>query len=427
MLKFSFVYKVAFVLVLIIGLGIGFGILTSEAVSKPERVIVTFDHAVNENARLALENAGGKVLKELPLVNGFVVLLPNEAAVPQVSALKGVRKVEKDARVFSLKPPGGCDPWPDCKNGDNGGSSQPAENLEWGVDRIDADLAWIVSRGSGVKVAVLDTGIDKDHPDLVNNLKGGVNFVSKSPVKPADPNKWDDDNGHGTHVAGIIAAVDNDIGVIGVAPEAHLYAVKVLDRTGSGYVSDVIDGINWAMENGMQVINMSLGSASDVQALHDAVDAAYNAGLVLVAAAGNSGDGDGTTNEVVYPAKYSSVIAVAATDSNDSTPTWSSEGEEVELAAPGVSIRSTWNDGLYKTLSGTSMATPHVAGSVALLLATTVPSLYDTDLDGAWDPAEVRSVLWATADDLGAVGHDNFYGYGLVDAEESVTGSQTNP
>ncbi|KKT82676.1 MAG: Subtilisin [Candidatus Giovannonibacteria bacterium GW2011_GWC2_44_9] len=119
---------------------------------------------------------------------------------------------------------------------------------------------------------------------------------------------------------------------------------------------------------------------------------------------------------MIYPAKYSSVIAVAATAVDDSTPSWSAEGEEVELAAPGVSIRSTWNDGLYNTISGTSMASPHVAGVVALMLGA-----------GVLSPAEVRAALQATADDLGATGHDNFYGYGLVDAEESTTGSQTNP
>jgi len=415
------------ILALVFGLA-GFSGLATQAAGTPERVIVTFDHAINEDARIALEGMGGRILKELPIVNGAVVLLPNEAAASDIGTLAGVRSVEKDARVFALKPPGGCDPWPDCNNGGgDDGSTQPAEVLEWGVDRIDADLAWTTSRGLGVNVAIIDTGIDRDHADLIDNLKGGVNFVSKSPVKPADPNKWDDDNGHGTHVAGIVAAVDNEIGVIGTAPEAYLWAVKVLDRNGSGYVSDVIDGINWAILNGMQVVNMSLGSGTDVQALHDAVDAAYAAGVVLVAAAGNSGDGDGSTNEVIYPAKYSSVIAVAATDNNDLIAYFSSDGAEVELAAPGVSIRSSWNDGLYNTISGTSMASPHVAGTVALVLATAVQSVYDADADGAWDPAEVRAVLQATADDLGAAGHDNFYGYGLVDAEESATGIQTNP
>jgi subtilisin family serine protease len=241
-----------------------------------------------------------------------------------------------------------------------------------------------------------------------------------------DPEAWDDDNGHGTHVAGIAAAVDNEIGVIGASPEAYLYAVKVLDRTGSGYVSDVIAGIQWAIDNDMDVINMSLGTDSDIQSLHDAVDAAYAANIVVVAAAGNDGDTD-PDSDVDYPAAYSSVIAVAATDSEDIRASWSSDGTEVELAAPGVEVRSTWKGGKYKVLSGTSMASPHVAGTVALILATSVPSTYDADSDGFWDPVEVRAVLQETADDLGDSGFDVYYGYGLVDSEESVTGVQTNP
>lgn len=404
--------------------------VTAQAANQRQRVIITFNHEVNQHARAALENIGGQTLRELELVNGIVALIP-EQAIPSLSNIDGITAVEPDVRVFALAPPGACTPWPDCKNGGgDGGSSQPAETLEWGVDRIDADLAWNASRGVGQKVAIIDTGIDQDHADLAANIAGGVNFVAPQSGPPwkrvVDPNKWDDDNGHGTHVAGIVAARDNAIGVIGVAPEASVYGVKVLDKNGSGYTSDVISGIDWAVQNNMDVINMSLGSGSDVQALHDAVDAAYNAGIVVVAAAGNSGDGSSATDTVEYPAKYDSVIAVAATDSNDDTPYWSSEGAEVAVAAPGVSIRSTWNDGLYNTISGTSMAAPHAAGTVALLLGTGIPAAYDADSDGAWDPGEVRAALRATADDLSASGFDVFYGHGLIDAEEAVTGSQTN-
>jgi len=372
---------------LMVGL-IGIAGLSSQAVGQPYRVIISLEGEINDSAIAALENKGGKIIKRLPLVNGLVVILPSEAAVSTFNTLKGVKKVEVDAKVFALGKPNSV--------------TQPAETLEWGVNRIDADLAWANGKGAGVKVAVIDTGIDKDHPDLVANLKGGANFTFARGV--VDPNRWGDDNGHGTHVAGIIAAIDNEIGVIGVAPEAYLYGVKVLDKRGSGYLSDVISGIEWAINNGMQVINMSLGTASDIQALHDAVDAAANAGIIVVAAAGNSGDGNLSTNEVVYPAKYTSVIAVAATASDDSVPTWSSSGAEVELAAPGVSIRSTWNDNLYKTISGTSMATPHVTGAVALKLA------------GGMLASDIRANLQATAQDLGMTGFDYSYGYGLVKA-----------
>jgi subtilisin family serine protease len=411
-MKIKLYFMIILLTIISLSLGLmGLGSLTLEAAGNPKRVIVILEDgvAVNAKATSALENLGGKVLKELPLVKGLVVLLPGEAAAKDIGAMVGVKKVEEDVKVFALGKPSG-------KPGKGGGGKngeQPPEVLEWGVDRIDADLAWTTSTGSGVKVAIIDTGIDKNHADLVGNLKGGVNFVSKG-RKAVDVNKWDDDNGHGTHVAGIVAAVDNEIGVIGVAPEANLWAIKALDRNGSGYISDVIAGIDWSIDNGMDVINMSLGTSSDIQALHDAVDAAYGAGIVLVAAAGNSGDGDGITSEVVYPAKYNSVIAVAATAFDDSTPTWSAEGAEVELAAPGVNIRSTWKDGGYNTISGTSMAAPHVAGAVALALSV-------ADLS----PSEVRANLQASADDMGSVGFDNFYGYGLVDAEESTTGTET--
>jgi subtilisin family serine protease len=284
--------------------------------------------------------------------------------------------------------------------------------MPWGVDQIDADLAWGVSTGIDIKVAILDTGIDQDHPDLVANIKGGWNFVVIRGT--IDPNKWDDDNGHGTHVAGIVAAVDNEIGVIGVAPGASLYGVKVLNKQGMGYVSDVILGIEWAITNGMDVINMSLGSSSDVQSLHDACDTAYATGIVLVAAAGNSGDTN-PDNDVLYPARYSSVVAVAATDKTNTRASWSSDGPEVELAAPGVSIYSTYKGGGFATLSGTSMACPHVSGTVALILEDN-PTL---------TPDAVRATLRTTADDLTPTGVDNFTGYGLVDAEESATGIQT--
>lgn len=389
----------------------------TQAQNGPERYIVSFDegYIVNESARNALENNGAQVVKELQLVNGFVVLLPEKASAERLTHIEGVQVVEVDAKVQAFAPPGGCTPWPECKNDPTPSPTPsptpaPSETIEWGVDRIDAELSWSQSTGLNVDVAILDTGIDADHEDLSANLQGGVNFVSNPPWKPADPNKWNDDNGHGTHVAGIVAAAQNGVGVIGVAPNANLYAVKVLDRNGSGYISTIIEGIEWAMNNNIEIINMSLGSSSDSQTLHDAVDSAYNAGIVIIAAAGNSGDGNPSTNEVGYPAKYSSVVAVGATDVADNAPSWSSTGEEVEVAAPGVSVRSTWNNGSYDSISGTSMASPHAAGVAALILSAN-PNL---------SPEQVRSLMQSTADDLGTSGKDNVFGYGLVDAQEAI-------
>lgn len=396
---------------LFVSMAVTFLFLTSFALSAqglPTRKIVVFsDSVVNEAAQQSLvERVGGVVLKPLPLINGLSVVLPNRASERALESRVGVKRVEDDVQVSVSTPP----PW--AKQGKEP-KTQPPQALEWNVDRLDAELAWPTSRGTGVKVAILDTGIDKDHPDLVSNIKGGVNFVPKRGWK-VNPGGWDDDNGHGTHVAGLVAAVDNEIGVVGVAPEAHLYAVKVLDRNGNGYVSDVIAGLQWAVDSGMEVINLSLGTNTDVQSLHEAVDAVSAASVILVAAAGNDGDAD-PDSDVDYPAAYSSVIAVAATDSNDVRAYWSSDGPEVELAAPGVEVRSAWRGGGYQVLSGTSMATPHVSGVAALLLALSTP------------PVQVRETLKKTADDLGPLGFDNYYGYGLVDAEESVTGFQSFP
>ena len=261
-----------------------------------------------------------------------------------------------------------------------------------------------------MSVAVIDTG-RPNAPDLAANIKGG-NYVTPG----ASPQ---DDNGHGTHVAGIIAAVDNTLGVIGVAPRASLYAVKVLDDAGVGSYSDVISGLQWAVSNGMQVVNMSFGGP-DYAPLRAAITAASNAGIVLVAAAGNSGPG---ANTVGYPAKYPEVIAVAATDSANTVASFSSRGPEVELAAPGVSILSTYFGVSYATLSGTSMASPHVAGAAALVIGS---GIKDTNGDGLVND-EVRAILDGTAHDLGAAGRDTAYGYGLVDALAAVSASGTRP
>ncbi len=352
-----------------------------------ERWIVVFDSAVvNEPAQEALIKAhGGIITKDLPLITGKAVILPPQAEAA-LGRINGVIRVDIDAVVEAYAKP---TPPP-----------LPPETLPWGVDQIDAELAWGTSTGSGVKVAVVDTGIDLDHPDLRTNIAGNVNIINPSKT-------GDDDNGHGTHVAGTIAAIDNEIGVIGVAPTASLYAVKVLDRRGSGFLSDIIAGLQWCVTNGMQVVNMSLGTSSDIQSFHDAVIAVNNAGIIQVAAAGNASGGP-----VGYPAAYDEVIAVSATNSTKTIASFSSIGPEVELAAPGVSIRSTWKGGGYNTIQGTSMAAPHVTGTVALALAIGV--------------ADVRTTLQATAYDLGAPGKDNFSGYGLVDAEEVVTGMQTH-
>jgi subtilisin family serine protease len=204
------------------------------------------------------------------------------------------------------------------------------------------------------------------------------------------------------------------VGVVGAAHKANLYAIKVLNAQGSGYLSDIVEGIDWAIGARLNVINMSLGTTADVQSFHDAVIRAYNAGITVVAAAGNSG---GAVN---YPGAYSEVIGVSATDSTNMIAPWSSYGPEVDLAAPGVSVYSTYKGNSYTTLSGTSMASPHVAAAVALLMNRPIRSAEDANTNGKWDPGEVKARLEATATPLGALGTDPLYGAGLVNAFAAV-------
>lgn len=273
--------------------------------------------------------------------------------------------------------------------------------LPWGVDRIDADLVWPLGHtGQGIKVAILDTGIDGGHADL--QVHGGYNFIGNN-------DNWQDDNGHGTHVAGTAAALDNTLDVVGVAPAARLYAVKVLDAAGSGSYSTVAAGIEWAITHGMQAINMSLGGSSSSETLKTACDNAYAAGILLVASAGNSGNPAGRGDNIGYPAAYASVIAVGATTSNDTRASYSSTGPALELMAPGSSVLSTKLGGGTTTMSGTSMASPHVAGVAALVWAANT----------ALTNVQLRTLLNETAEPIGD-GDPLKYGNGLVDAEAAV-------
>jgi subtilisin len=232
-----------------------------------------------------------------------------------------------------------------------------AQSTGWGVTRIDAPLN-IGTGGSGVTVAVFDTGIDLTHPDLAGAIVANYNATGRGAAS--------DGNGHGTHVAGIIGARNNTIGYVGVAPQCSLAAVKVLDNSGNGYISWIVSGINWAIANrtahNIKVGNMSLTAAGSSSALSTAITSATNAGIVMVVAAGNNG-----ANAAGYiPASYPNVICVSALNSNNTFASYSNWGSVVDLIAPGTNVPSLWKKGAYKTISGTSMASPHVAGSVAL-------------------------------------------------------------
>ncbi len=308
------------------------------------------------------------------------------------------------------------------------------QTLTTGVDRIDADLNATANIDGAddrvdVDVAIIDTGIDVDHPDLPA-VVGGRHFYTISSGRPSqrgsfEDDNYDDDNGHGTHVAGTVAALDNDFGVVGVAPGARLWAVKVLNASGSGSFSDVIKGIDFVTANAdqIEVANMSLGGQGTLNALRTAIQNSVDAGVVYVVAAGNSGmdvygnDGVFGTSDDFVPAAYPEVAAVSAvgdtdgqagglgadTSRNTADDTFAdftnfsgsvaagnpviSPGAAIDVAGPGVDITSTWLDGMYATISGTSMASPHVAGAASLEAAANGRAL------NAAGVAEIRQAL----------------------------------
>ena len=275
--------------------------------------------------------------------------------------------------------------------------------IRWNINRVHAPAAWDMTEGCDkdgdcVKVAIIDTGIDSNHPDLVGKVDGGYSAITKT-EKPAD---YQDDNGHGTHVSGTVAALRDGKGVVGVAPKARLYAVKVLDSDGSGELSDVIDGLVWAAKNGMQIANLSLGSPSDSAALHRAVRYAKGCGVIIVAAAGNANGG-----AVAFPAAYPEVIAVAASDADDQFASFSSRGPQVKFIAPGADIVSDKLGGGLIAHDGTSMAAPHVAGLAALAMAQGAVGL--TGPDG------VLAALKKAAKKLPGLSDDE-QGFGMIDA-----------
>ncbi len=378
-------------------------------------VLVGFNGNSGRSENRGLVRAyGGEIYAEFTIVDVIAAQMTQKQA-DALAKNPNVRYVEPDGLAYAI-----------------------GQTVPWGIDRVfDVDFtktgneydssyrtnAWGSStKGSGIGVAVLDTGI-ANHEDLV--VAGGFNAI-----KGASINNYHDGNGHGTHVAGTIAARDNEKGVVGVSPLVDLYAVKVLGDNGSGSISDIVNGIQWTVNNEIPIINMSLGTSSHFQTLKDACDNAYSAGVLLVAAAGNSGNPGGGGDHVGYPARYSSVIAVAASDDRDRRASFSSTGPAVELIAPGVGINSTWpawdkNFNGYRSLNGTSMASPHVAGAAALVWAV------DPELNND----EVRTILRNNTEDLSLP--FNHQGYGLVradlavnyvlDADSETTSATINP
>ena len=385
-----------FVLMGILALGVIAPANFADAQNNKVNVLIGF-HGIPDNS--LVKGNGGEIKKNFhPFINVIAANIP-EAAINGLMKNPNVSFVEEDA-IATIQ-------------GHSTSAGGEYAN-SWGVDHIDADVVHqIPNSGAGIKVAVIDTGVNYEHPDLMANYKGGYDFRNDD----TDPK---DDHGHGSHVSGILAAVAGNGGVIGTAPEVWIYGVKVLSSSGSGTYSDVISGIKWSSDNGMKVASLSLGGPES-QALCDAVTAAFNSGVLVIAAAGNDGNPPGKGDNVSYPANCADAMAVAATNQDDNRASFSSTGPQVEISAPGVSIYSTYLRDEYRTFSGTSMATPHVSGVAALVFAS-----------GDYTNQEVRTILQETADDLGSSGRDSKYGFGLVDPVEAVgadpgSGDTTDP
>jgi major intracellular serine protease len=248
-----------------------------------------------------------------------------------------------------------------------------ANEIPYGVKQLEAPFLWAEGeKGKGIVVAVLDTGIDRDHPDLKDQIIGGRNFTDEGKT-----DDFTDNNGHGTHVAGTIAAVENGSGVVGVAPEAKLLICKVLDKNGSGGYSGITKGIKWATNwrgknnERVRIISMSLGGSYNDPKMYQAILEACSAGIVVVVASGNEGDNYNEPNkyEYGYPALYNECITIAACDDQKKLAYFSNEHLQVDMIAAGVDVLSTYPKSQYAVLSGTSMATPHISGALALIIA----------------------------------------------------------
>ncbi|WP_028609477.1 S8 family peptidase [Paenibacillus harenae] len=296
-----------------------------------------------------------KRIRQMPIIRAISCRLPAEETLERFS---GRVWIEKDCKisVHASMPK----------------STIVEKGIPWGVNQIRAPHAWSTTTGHRVRVGVIDTGVDFNHPDLRQSLSRGINLLNRSMLPH-------DDNGHGTHIAGTIAAANQIQGMIGVAPRALISPVKAFDHNGSAFVSDIILGIEWCVRNRMNVINMSFGMKTRSKALLSAVTNAYNAGVIIVASSGN----DGKRRSIDYPARYPQTISVGATNKLRRIAPFSNRGSYIDIYAPGDKIVSSWLRGKYNEMSGTSMATSHVSGAIALLLAHR-PGL---------TPAEIKSII----------------------------------
>ena len=272
------------------------------------------------------------------------------------------------------------------------------EVIDYGVQMIGAPLEWKETMGEGIRVGVIDTGVDVNHEDLKDRVAEYMDFT--------DDNSLEDFNGHGTHVCGIIGASLNGVGVVGVAPKCSLYVAKAFNEDGTAKDGAIVRAMRWLISKNVQIINMSFASEQPVSELYEAVKEAYRKDIVLIGAAGNSGSDK--ENTIGYPAKWKEVVAVTAVDIDKNYAEFSSAGKEARLAAAGIAIYSTFPHNTYRALSGTSMASPLIAGASAIL-----QSKARMRFKRFLTPHEIGTVMGIYADDLGNKGRDERYGYGV--------------
>jgi len=352
-----------------------------------EQILVSFEPGTTRPVAARIHRQlGGQAEATIFGIGVQVVTVPSGRAIAMAKAYSSNSKVayaEPDFEVQVVDEP-----------------DDPYFGYQWALTTIGAPQAWDVTTGSpSINIAILDTGVDLDHPDLADKIVSNMNFSSSPTI--------DDVNGHGTHVAGIAAAVtDNGIGVAGLGYTATIMNVKVMGDSGTGTYGSLAAGITWAADNGAEIINMSLGAYVYSSTLEIAINYAWSKGVVVVAAAGN----DARTMPF-YPAAYANCIAVAATYPWDAKADWSNYGEWVDVAAPGGGIYATVKDNGYDYKSGTSMASPHVAGLAGLVF----PTVSDINGDGKLND-EVRSRIEATCDDIG----ETDIGHGRINAARAV-------
>ncbi|WP_199617189.1 S8 family peptidase [Paenibacillus alkalitolerans] len=285
-------------------------------------------------------------VQPLPIISAFVCPVP---PCPQLlRKFAGIVSVEEDVKIsvhaFSQPSP-------------VAGARFRTPFVPSGIRLLRVPSVWNRASGAKVKIGVIDTGVDYQHPDLQSILSRGINLVNPRTLPH-------DDNGHGTHIAGTIAATGR-WGMSGIAPRATIYPVKAFDHNGSAFVSDIIHGIDWCVQNGVDIINMSFGMRKRSEAMLEAVRNATRSGVVIVASSGN----DGKRGYVDYPARFAQTISVGAIDSKGKVAHFSNRGKRIDVYAPGERVLSTWPNRRYHEMSGTSMATSHVTGIVALLLS----------------------------------------------------------